>query len=79
MTKIVARRGLAGQIVMLARPDYTAIPSEGDIRSLRGRYQECRRPGLIHYYWHDVTAEVAAVLRQTFAPPDALAPQEPTP
>ena len=77
--KIVARRSADGQIVMLARPDYTAIPSEGDIRSLRGRYQEFRRPSMLNGYWRDVTAEVAAVLRQTFAPPAPSDLQEPTP
>ena len=76
--KIVARR-LAGQIIMLARPDYPAIPREGDIRSLRGRYQEFHRASMLNGYWRDVTNEVAAVVRQTFAPPAPSDLQEPTP
>lgn len=77
MSKIVARRNKDGQIVMLPKPvvSYTLTP--GDIRFYRKQYQECRQPGAIHYYWRDVTAEVAAVLRQTFVSPGA--PQEPQP
>jgi hypothetical protein len=80
MTKIVAKRSADGRIVMLPRPDYTAVPSKGDIRSLRGQYQEFRQPSMLNGYWRDVTAEVAAVLRQTFVADAATvdAPQEPT-
>ena len=72
MTKIVARRNKDGQIVMLTRAEEPRYLSQGDIRFYRKQYQECRKPGAIHYYWRDVTAEVAAVLRQTFT----AAPQE---
>ena len=74
MTKIVARRK-DDQIVMLPKPEETTWPSPGDIRFYRKQYQEYRKLGVVLYYWRDVTDEVAAVLRQTFAPP---APQEPT-
>ena len=74
--KIVARRDADGQIVMLARPDYTAIPSEGDIRPLKRRYQEFRQHSTLNGYWRDVTNEVAAVVRQTFAPPAPPAAEE---
>ena len=74
MTKIVARRNKDGQIVMLTRAEEPAYLSAGDIRFYRKQYQECHKPGLIHYYWRDVTPEVAAVLRQTFAA-TAPAPQ----
>ena len=73
MTKIVARRNKAGQIEMLRQPEEPRYLSDGDIRFYRRQYQECRKPGVVHYYWRDVTAEVAAVLRQTFA---AATPQE---
>ena len=66
MTKIVARRNKDGQIVMLRKPEEPRYVSEGDVRLYRQQYQECRKPGAIHYVWRDVTAEVAAVLRQTF-------------
>ena len=69
MAKIVAKRSADGRIVMLPKPVTSSDLNVGDIRFYRQQYQECRRPGLIYYYWHDVTAEVAAVLRQTFAPP----------
>lgn len=75
MTKIVARRNKAGQIEMLRQPEEPRYLSDGDIRFYRRQYQECRKPGAIHYVWRDVTAEVAAVLRQTFV----AAPQEPQP
>jgi hypothetical protein len=78
MSKIVGRRNADGQIVMLPKPVISHDLTPGDIRFYRGQYQECRRPGLIHYYWRDVTAEVAVVLRQTFVT-TAPAPQEPTP
>ena len=77
--KIVARRNLAGQIIMLARPAYTTIPSEGDIRPLKRRYQEFCQHSTLNGYWRDVTNEVAAVVRQTFAPPAPSDLQEPTP
>lgn len=75
MTTIVARRNADGKIEMLPRPVVSHDINPGDIRFYRRQYQECRRPGLIHYYWRDVTPEVAAVLRQTFAA-TAPAPQE---
>ncbi len=78
MTKIVARRK-DDQIVMLPKPEETTRPSPGDIRFYRKQYQEYRKPGVVLYYWRDVTNEVAAVVRQTFAPPAPSDLQEPTP
>ena len=79
MTKIVARRNKDGQIVMLPKPEEPRYVSEGDIRFYRKQYQEYRKPGVVLYYWRDVTNEVAAVVRQTCAPPAPSVLQEPTP
>ena len=79
MTKIVARRNKDGQIVMLPRSEDPLYLNQGDIRFHRKQYQEYRKPGVVLYYWRDVTNEVAAVVRQTFAPPAPSDLQEPTP
>ena len=78
MSKIVARRNKDGRIEMLPRPVGSDDINPGDIRYYRRTYQEFHRPSMLNGYWRDVTAEVAAVLRQTFAAESPPAPQETT-